>query len=94
MRNCGPIRIIRENATEEGRSGGEKRCVFLCSREINLPIVRRRGTIGECFFFPKKQGWGREIGHCWRCSKMCYDVYYHVVEFQPKTPPMRGEIKK
>ena len=25
---------------------------------------------------------------------MCYDVYYHILEFQLKTPPMHGEIKK
>ena len=27
-------------------------------------------------------------------SKMCYDVYYHLVKFQLKTPPIHGEIKK
>ena len=27
-------------------------------------------------------------------SKMCYDVYYHLVKFQLKTPPMYGEMKK
>ena len=27
-------------------------------------------------------------------SNMCYGVYYCVVKFQLKTPPMRGEIKK
>ena len=27
-------------------------------------------------------------------SNMCYGVYYHVVKFQLKTPPMRGENKK
>ena len=27
-------------------------------------------------------------------SKMCYDVYYHRVKFQLKTPLMRGEMKK
>ena len=26
--------------------------------------------------------------------KMSYDVYYHLVKFQPKTPPMREEMKK
>ena len=26
--------------------------------------------------------------------KMCYDVYYHLVKFQHKTPPMYGEMKK
>ena len=26
-------------------------------------------------------------------SKMCYDVYYHLVKFQLKTPPMHGEMK-
>ena len=37
----------REEAREmkktagEGRSGGEKQCVFLRTMEINLPIVRR-----------------------------------------------------
>ena len=25
--------------------------------------------------------------------KMCYRVYYHIVEFQLKTPPMHGEMK-
>ena len=25
---------------------------------------------------------------------MCYDVYYHLVNFQLKTPPMHGEMKK
>ena len=25
---------------------------------------------------------------------MCYDVYYHRLKFQLKTPPMYGEIKK
>ena len=25
---------------------------------------------------------------------MCYDVYYHLVKFQLKTPPMYGEMKK
>ena len=25
---------------------------------------------------------------------MCYGVYYHVVKFQLKTPPMHGEMKK
>jgi len=27
-------------------------------------------------------------------SKMCYDVYYHLVKFQLKTPPMHGDIKR
>ena len=27
-------------------------------------------------------------------SNMCYDVYYHLVKFQLKTPPMHGEMKK
>jgi len=27
-------------------------------------------------------------------SKMCYDVYYHLVKFQLKTPSMHGEMKK
>ena len=27
-------------------------------------------------------------------SSMFYDVYYHLVEFQLKTPPMHGEMKK
>jgi len=27
-------------------------------------------------------------------SNMCYGVYYHVVKFQLKTPPIHGEIKK
>ena len=26
-------------------------------------------------------------------SKMCYDVYYHLVKFQLKTPTMHGEMK-
>ena len=26
--------------------------------------------------------------------KMFYDLYYHIVNFQLKTPPMHGEIKK
>ena len=26
--------------------------------------------------------------------KMCYDVYYHIVKFQLKTPPMHVEMKK
>ena len=25
---------------------------------------------------------------------MCYDVYYHLVKFQLKTPPLYGEMKK
>ena len=25
---------------------------------------------------------------------MCYDVYYHLVKFQLKTPPMHVEMKK
>ena len=25
---------------------------------------------------------------------MCYGVFYHVVKFQLKTPPMHGEMKK
>ena len=25
--------------------------------------------------------------------KMFYDLYYHIVNFQLKTPPMHGEIK-
>ena len=25
---------------------------------------------------------------------MCYDVYYHLIKFQLKTPPIDGEIKK
>ena len=25
---------------------------------------------------------------------MCYDVYYYLVKFQLKTPPMHGEMKK
>ena len=25
---------------------------------------------------------------------MCYGVYYYVVKFQLKTPPMHGEMKK
>ena len=25
---------------------------------------------------------------------MCYDVYYHLVKFQLKTPPIHGEMKK
>ena len=25
---------------------------------------------------------------------MCDDVYYHLVKFQLKNPPMQGEIKK
>ena len=30
-----------------------------------------------------------------RCifSNMCYIVYYHLLKFQLKTPPMYGEIK-
>ena len=27
-------------------------------------------------------------------SNMCYGVYYYVVKFQLKTPPMHGEIKR
>ena len=27
-------------------------------------------------------------------SNMCYGVYYYVVNFQLKTPPMHGEMKK
>jgi len=27
-------------------------------------------------------------------SNMCYDVYYHLIKFQLKTPPIDGEIKK
>ena len=27
-------------------------------------------------------------------SNMCYGVYYYVVKFQLKTPPMHGEMKK
>ena len=27
-------------------------------------------------------------------SKVCYDVYYHLVKFQLKTPLMHGEMKK
>ena len=27
-------------------------------------------------------------------SNMCYVVYYHVVKFQLKTPPMHGEMKR
>ena len=27
-------------------------------------------------------------------SKMFYDVYYHLVKFQLKTPPMHGEINR
>ena len=27
-------------------------------------------------------------------SKMCYDVYYHLVKFQLKIPPMHGQMKK
>ena len=27
-------------------------------------------------------------------SNMCYDVNYHIVKFQIKTPPMHGEMKK
>ena len=30
--------------------GGEKRCVFLCTREINLPIVRRHELLESVFF--------------------------------------------
>jgi len=26
--------------------------------------------------------------------KMCYDLYYHFVKFQLKTPPMHGDMKK
>ena len=26
--------------------------------------------------------------------KMFYDLYYHILNFQLKTPPMHGEIKK
>ena len=26
-------------------------------------------------------------------SNMCYGVYYYVVKFQLKTPPMNGEIR-
>ena len=25
---------------------------------------------------------------------MCYDMYYHLVKFQLKTPPIHGEMKK
>ena len=27
-------------------------------------------------------------------SKICYDVYYHILNFQLETPPMHGEMKK
>ena len=27
-------------------------------------------------------------------SNMCYDVHYHFVKFQLKTPSMHGEMKK
>ena len=27
-------------------------------------------------------------------SNMCYGVYYYLVKFQLKTPPMHGEMKK
>jgi hypothetical protein len=27
-------------------------------------------------------------------SNICYYVYYHLVKFQLKTPPMHAEIKK
>ena len=27
-------------------------------------------------------------------SNMCYVVYYHLIKFQLKTPPIHGEMKK
>jgi hypothetical protein len=72
MRNCGPIRIIRENATEEERS-----CAYFYAQGMSICQLLGDGIleweiVGECFFsfFKKKQGWGRVIGNCWRLKSI------------------------